>query len=354
MNGLPRKKRSIELVHKGNSKCVIFDTSIKYSYVVGINECDILFMLNGQTSVRTIAKRLKLTEEYIVDLIKVFESKQLLEDNDEGRQFKFKLNSVYITLLKTRESTLCSFNMSIIDRIIDLITIFSAAACALLFLSGGFRHILLIDLHTSGADFFIAFILVFITIIFHELSHSIAAKSLGAFVVEYGIVISYGIPYFYTSICGMKLLPVKARIKIYSAGIRADMIFMNLALLIYAVLFNCNSAVVLLFVLLEYCSICMNAVAFVKSDGKCVFKELVNLSGYSSLLVKMYSLFKTPVVLCLVITFGYSMINIPEINKMRNIAMILKSYPIIICLSLMALLSLFFYLYLFVKNYSIN
>lgn len=348
IEGLPKKRKSIELIHRDISNCLLFDSTNKNSYVVGISECDVLFLLDGQTPISVIAKKNKMSVEHVINLINIFENNNLLENNSEESFTKHDWSSLYVTLLKDRKPDFGTTNEKIINRVIDFMVPISMMICVLLLLTGKRSFQFIYNGEITWIDLFKAFILVFITVIFHEISHAVAAKSLGAYVAEYGIVFSFGFPYFYTSICGMKLLSIKSRLKIYSAGIRVDIIFMNLSLLL---LCNYNSAVVMLYALLEFCSICMNSIIFVKSDGKCIFKELASVSRYNSLYAKIYTLFRAPVILCLIVTFGISMINVSSIYKYKGFMMILKGYPIIICLFLMALLSGVFYICLLTNYY---
>lgn len=275
----PCKSEGIKLVHKSEDYCIIYNKFNRSSYKIGKKEFEILNSLNGINSIENLSVNNNCTIKYIEHLISEFGKLELLK-NTQVNETKSKVR-ICFKLFEGRKL----FNERIIWLkylyLMILIMPIPILALGLLLSFQNFKcNIVHISEYVNLYSLVVGFFCAFITIIFHELAHALAAEVNGAFVIEYGIMLYFFMPFAYTSICGLQFINKKGRILTYSAGIMVDLLFLGIAMILLPYQIGCMYSITIIYILIQIFSICMNLLIFLKVDGYYILETILDEKGF--------------------------------------------------------------------------
>ena len=129
-----------------------------------------------------------------------------------------------------------------------------------------------ISIKTGVAFYIVSFIFLAI----HELSHALVAKSRGAEIVEIGLMIYVFIPFVYVTIASTRKLKNGSKMLIAISGILSNMFFVGILL----VLLEHRASPILLFCLVSnFSQIVINANLFLEVDSYWFLESYLNLYG---------------------------------------------------------------------------
>ena len=142
-----------------------------------------------------------------------------------------------------------------------------------------------ISIKTGVAFYIVSFIFLAI----HELSHALVAKSRGAEIVEIGLMIYVFIPFVYVTIASTRKLKNGSKMLIAISGILSNMFFVGILL----VLLEHRASPILLFCLVSnFSQIVINANLFLEVDSYWFLESYLNLSGMYKKVKNIFSFAK--------------------------------------------------------------
>ncbi len=142
-----------------------------------------------------------------------------------------------------------------------------------------------ISIKTGVAFYIVSFIFLAI----HELSHALVAKSRGAEIVEIGLMIYVFIPFVYVTIASTRKLKNGSKMLIAISGILSNMFFVGILL----VLLEHRASPILLFCLVSnFSQIVINANLFLEVDSYWFLESYLNLSGMYKKVINIFSFAK--------------------------------------------------------------
>ncbi|MBU3134522.1 M50 family metallopeptidase [Clostridium gasigenes] len=264
----------LQTFNQENGKTLIFSKLTKRTYSLAKNEYKVLQNLDGTKTLKDISILCEgFSSNDIPYLIDEFEKIGFIKNKEKKKKFD---------ILKIKKGLINSDKIinpnNLLIKIIYFFIVYLSIPIFMIALLVGinFFDFVFIIKSIEAPNYFIVAFIIFFSISLHELSHAIVAKSNGAFIAEFGIMLYWFMPCGYTTIIGVNNIKSKSkRLLIFCAGI---MVNLNLAGLL-AILMkfseeNFNQYLVW-FILVNIVLAFSNLLIFLKLDGYYILQELL-------------------------------------------------------------------------------
>jgi putative peptide zinc metalloprotease protein len=254
----------------------VYDPDAMKHFKIGKQQVEWLKMLDGKHTNDDLRKMIpkEFFEEFLVQVKKL----NLLEDTNNKKKidiFKIKFNLFNVNKILSKTG---SFNT--IFRTLLTIAFVLSVVISFFVIPLNYEQVVK-TLSTINLEFtYIAFYFLSVILIgfFHEMAHSIVAKSYGVNVPNIGFMLFYFHPAFFADISGLNLLKSKKqRISILSAGVKMNGVLFTLSFLLFLAFIDSYPTLgtyFLLFSLINVILIVTNLIPFVEFDG---YYILINL-----------------------------------------------------------------------------
>ena len=130
-------------------------------------------------------------------------------------------------------------------------------------------------------DYVYIYILIFLTIVFHELAHGVVCKKYGGKVPKMGVMLFYFSPAFFCDVSDIYFFKNKrSKIYVLIAGVVAQWVISSLALIVYFLLlnnFDINYKFLLYYFLANIGISIINLFPFVKLDGYWILVQILDI-----------------------------------------------------------------------------
>lgn len=274
----------IEIFPYEKNKINIFNKDTGKTYLIGEKESGVLKLLDGNHSIYDIEEKCPYyTKEEIEKLIEEFAKIGLFKKINSNKN---------ILKIKKRIVNPNSFinSKSICTKILYKLIM---CGCPIMFLIGVLGNIWFMRtstdsmgivteimneyLHFRVIDILLLYIYFGVCLFFHEFAHAVTARYYGVNVPEIGVMLYYFLPCAYTNISGINLLENKnQRLVILVSGNLVNVGLIGFMYIIMPFVSLHTAAYLLGLIILNFGTIFMNGMIFLKFDGYYIMEVLVD------------------------------------------------------------------------------
>lgn len=274
----------IELYPFEKGQTSVFHKTTSKTYLLGQKESQVLQCLDGAHTLSEIHSACPFfTKEEITQLLDAFRGIGLLKGSEPKKELI--LHKVKLPLCNPNRlirggspfSRFCCFLIFFFCPLLFLTGVFLAAGGQLYSLSIPVEKIVREFSHLSLGSIGLILLFSFVSLLLHELAHTLSARRWKVNVPEIGLMVYWLMPCAYTNLSGINLLTSKKqKILILASGSFVNLGLIGLCCLLMAALPPKAGACLFGTAIANLGMICLNAVSFLKFDGYYIAEVLLN------------------------------------------------------------------------------
>lgn len=267
----------------------IFNKDNKKMYVIGEKESRVLLLLDGNNTIDQLANQCPFfTKKEIIELLNVFDDIGVFGKRSTKKSiFKIQFRVFNPNFLFKSDSRITSilahaiFMMPILFVIGLILNILRSNG----FFENSLDSNIIVEKYTQmeAWQYLVIFFISYISLMMHELGHTIVARYYNVNVPEIGFMLYFFFPVAYSNVsCANLLKSAKKRIIILLSGIFCDLGLIGLSYTLLIFTKNYNFGCILFGVIfLNIFDILLNCLVFIKFDGYYIMEVLISEPGFA-------------------------------------------------------------------------